>query len=102
MMSAARPWSTKPIRMTRSRLMIQTPKASTATRRLLRVGPALALAAILVMGLMGIASLRTPSAAEAARSLPPPASDQATPSAASEVAVLAGGCFWGVQGVFQH
>jgi peptide-methionine (S)-S-oxide reductase len=31
----------------------------------------------------------------------PPASDPAN-AAASEVAVLAGGCFWGQQGVFQH
>ncbi len=42
-----------------------------------------------------------PSAAESARVAPPPAID--TPSqATSETIVLAGGCFWGVQGVFQH
>jgi peptide-methionine (S)-S-oxide reductase len=40
-------------------------------------------------------------AVEAGRALPPPAVDEAA-SAASETAVLAGGCFWGVQGVFQH
>jgi peptide-methionine (S)-S-oxide reductase len=35
--------------------------------------------------------------------VPAPALDEPTPaSAASETAVLAGGCFWGVQGVFQQ
>ncbi|MDT5391638.1 MAG: peptide-methionine (S)-S-oxide reductase [Mycobacterium sp.] len=35
--------------------------------------------------------------------VPAPALDEPTPaSAASETAVLAGGCFWGVQGAFQH
>lgn len=44
-----------------------------------------------------------PSAAEPAHQLPPPALDeQVAPNAMTETAVLAGGCFWGVQGVFQH
>jgi peptide-methionine (S)-S-oxide reductase len=44
-----------------------------------------------------------PSMAEEGRPIPPPALDEtAAADATSEVAVLAGGCFWGVQGVFQH
>jgi peptide-methionine (S)-S-oxide reductase len=43
------------------------------------------------------------SVAEDARIMPAPAIDQASSqNAAPEAAVLAGGCFWGVQGVFQH
>ncbi len=33
--------------------------------------------------------------------IPPPVQDE-TPKAGPETVVLAGGCFWGVQGVFQH
>lgn len=41
-------------------------------------------------------------AAEAPHAVPAAAVDEPASSATSEVAVLAGGCFWGVQGVFQH
>jgi len=47
--------------------------------------------------------LAAPAArAEDGRALPPPALDETAAAGEAEVAVLAGGCFWGVQGVFQH
>jgi peptide-methionine (S)-S-oxide reductase len=45
------------------------------------------------------AYLGTTSAAERAVKLPPPAFDAPV---ATQTAVFAGGCFWGVQAVFQH
>jgi peptide-methionine (S)-S-oxide reductase len=42
-----------------------------------------------------------PAVAETAVAVPPPAVD-AAPGDGLQTAVLAGGCFWGVQAVFQH
>ena len=40
--------------------------------------------------------------AENAKLVPLPAVDEPAGTRTSEIAVLAGGCFWGVQGVYQH
>jgi peptide-methionine (S)-S-oxide reductase len=58
--------------------------------------------AVLLAGLLAAAGfVATRSTAEEARVIPPPSVDEPA-GASSEVAVVAGGCFWGVQGVFQH
>ncbi|MFL9900393.1 peptide-methionine (S)-S-oxide reductase MsrA [Paraburkholderia fungorum] len=48
------------------------------------------------------AAPRIANSAEAAVKVPPPAQDEQAGTAHSETAVFAGGCFWGVQGVFEH
>ncbi|MEO8153254.1 MAG: peptide-methionine (S)-S-oxide reductase MsrA [Rhizobacter sp.] len=56
-----------------------------------------------VMALGGALWFASATGAESAVVVPPPAADvTASASATTETAVLAGGCFWGVQGVFQH
>lgn len=57
------------------------------------------LAALALIAALGWSA---PQAAEPAVVIPPPAVDQPPSGSTSETAVLAGGCFWGVQGVFQH
>jgi hypothetical protein len=48
-----------------------------------------------IAALAGTAYWVSSSSAETAHMVPPPVMDESTPNASTEVAVLAGGCFWG-------
>lgn len=76
-----------------------TPRAPAPRRRsavLRRLAP-LVLAAAAVFGYQRIVV-----SAEPVMAVPAPTLDETPASSHSETAVLAGGCFWGVQGVFEH
>jgi peptide-methionine (S)-S-oxide reductase len=77
--------------------MSKNPGSSQAVRYLF---PALVAATLLLAGCgMSTSQLTAP---QDVPTVPAPLLDEAAGQAQSEVAVLAGGCFWGVQGVFQH
>lgn len=70
---------------------------SSPARRRLTI---LCTAAALVAG--AALTLNTTQAAESAVKIPAPAADATTSDTGTQTAVFAGGCFWGVQGVFQR
>src|SRR5215475_6783210 len=75
-------------------------KGAAVTRGLRRRLPFVALLAALVAG---VGFTQRHVMADEAHMVPPPALDETAANApSSETVVLAGGCFWGVQGVFQH
>src|SRR5579872_3680754 len=58
---------------------------------------------MVIAATVGAAFWASSSVAEERRAIPSPVVDEpAAAAAGTEVTVLAGGCFWGVQGVFQH
>jgi peptide-methionine (S)-S-oxide reductase len=74
------------------------------SRRWVRVASGLGLLGLAVAIAIGIDPAIPPrSDAAGSISVPAPDVDEPTPaSAGSETAILAGGCFWGVQGLYQH
>jgi len=65
-----------------------------------RYAPALA---VLALGVTALFLWQSPLyGAESAVILPPPALDNPKAPGPPQTAVISGGCFWGVQGVFQH
>ncbi len=72
--------------------------AETSLSRSFLLGPVIG--ALLLIPFLGLA---TSHAAEPAVAIPAPALDQTAPAGGGlQTAVLAGGCFWGMQGVYQH
>ena len=74
--------------------MTTTMTENLLTRRLMLVTPIFAAIAATFLAASG-------SQAQEGIALPTPAVDEA-PVTGAETAIFAGGCFWGVQGVFQH
>jgi peptide-methionine (S)-S-oxide reductase len=78
--------------------MTQSPERSTVKRIL--APHTVAVLVFLAMAMVACQSVPPPAAAT--HLLPTPAVDVPPGQATSSVAVFAGGCFWGIQGVFQH
>jgi len=80
------------------RFAIQSTTVTHPGRRRILQGGLVVLAAVPLTGLAG----RLVAAAETAVVVPAPAVDAAAAAGGLQTAVLAGGCFWGVQAVYQH
>jgi len=61
-----------------------------------------AVVSVVVLSLASLSAGARPRPEEKGRVVPPPARDEEAGAAKTATAVFAGGCFWGVQGVYQH
>jgi peptide-methionine (S)-S-oxide reductase len=68
-----------------------------------KIRTSMRVAALLVVGALGLVVWHSPLfGAEAPVIIAPPLVDNPKAAGPAQTAVLAGGCFWGVQGVFEH
>jgi peptide-methionine (S)-S-oxide reductase len=67
-----------------------------------RASGAIAFVTCAVLAIAGVKLGAATAFAQEGLSIPAPAIDAAATTAAKETAIFAGGCFWGVQGVFQR
>jgi peptide-methionine (S)-S-oxide reductase len=74
----------------------------TVTQRLSAFVPRTTIIGALAAAALLFGALAATRASEPAVVLPPPAVDVSGAQDGEQVAVIAGGCFWGVQAVFQH
>ncbi len=76
---------------------------STLCRRHAGMATGAVAAAFLALAAFGLSSAQSIRAAESANVIPAPAADApAAPAEGLQTVVLAGGCFWGIQAVYQH
>ena len=78
--------------------MFSSDRMRAAGKFLYQASVAASVVAVLLVAGQGLIGT---NAAEAGRAIPAPTADEAA-KGTSAIAVFAGGCFWGVQGVFQH
>ncbi len=78
-------------------LLKTVPQLDTTQRTISKI-----IKATLLIGIGSILSLNVACSAESAVVIPAPTTDEHPANIHSETMVVAGGCFWGVQGVFQH
>jgi peptide-methionine (S)-S-oxide reductase len=82
--------------------MMTTPSSSTSSPRFGRTAGRVAGWVSAFALAIGALHLSNTSAAEAAVKIPAPTADDTASASGLQTAVFAGGCFWGVQGVFQR